>query len=351
MLKEKVKKSKGITLIALIITIIILLILLAVGIDIAMDGQIFNIAEDAVNKTNYKVGEVQNEVYDLEDEMDDIKQWACQHTFGEWVIIKEATETETGTRERVCSKCGYIQRETIPALAKEIPEIALSYSTTQDTWTNDDITAEDKKWTNKNVTVTANFVNSAEDDLSEYTIQMRKDNGNWENGNSLEYESKGKVSARVVKNGSQVGDMIDGEVNIDKTPPIVGGIIGYRDIELENEFGTYPLDPEIGIGIDVTNDGIDTVYIKFINGSDSESGILRTTFTARDLMGIVSQTYVLENSTTTLPILAVNLNSMQEVTSRATGYDEIYYYIEIESVDKAGNTSETGYPVVFYNLK
>ena len=35
------------------------------------------------------------------------------HTFGDWTIIKEATATEDGSRERECSVCGYVQTETI----------------------------------------------------------------------------------------------------------------------------------------------------------------------------------------------------------------------------------------------
>ena len=35
------------------------------------------------------------------------------HTFGDWTIIKEATATEDGSRERECSVGGYVQTETI----------------------------------------------------------------------------------------------------------------------------------------------------------------------------------------------------------------------------------------------
>ena len=36
------------------------------------------------------------------------------HTYGDWKVIKEATETEKGSRERICSVCGYMQAEVIP---------------------------------------------------------------------------------------------------------------------------------------------------------------------------------------------------------------------------------------------
>lgn len=40
----------------------------------------------------------------------------ADHTFGEWSITKEATETETGLRERHCTDCEYTAAEEIPVL-------------------------------------------------------------------------------------------------------------------------------------------------------------------------------------------------------------------------------------------
>ena len=66
------KKNKGITLIALIITIIVMLILVAVAIDVAIDGKLFDTAKDAVDKTNDKVGETQNRVDELMGELENV---------------------------------------------------------------------------------------------------------------------------------------------------------------------------------------------------------------------------------------------------------------------------------------
>ena len=41
------------------------------------------------------------------------------HTYGEWSVTKEATETETGSRERTCTVCDYMQTETIPVIEHE----------------------------------------------------------------------------------------------------------------------------------------------------------------------------------------------------------------------------------------
>lgn len=38
------------------------------------------------------------------------------HTYGDWTVVKEATEAEEGTRERACEVCGYKQTEAIPTL-------------------------------------------------------------------------------------------------------------------------------------------------------------------------------------------------------------------------------------------
>ena len=67
------RKNKGITLIALIITIVIMLILLAVSIDLVIDGKIFNSAEKAVNGTNAKVAQEQSRVDELMGKLNQIE--------------------------------------------------------------------------------------------------------------------------------------------------------------------------------------------------------------------------------------------------------------------------------------
>ena len=54
-----------------------------------------------------------------EKESEKIDKLAHTHEFGEWVVVKEATETEEGLKERTCS-CGEKQSETIAKLDASI---------------------------------------------------------------------------------------------------------------------------------------------------------------------------------------------------------------------------------------
>ena len=68
-------------------------------------------------------------IYSEEWSSDENNHWhACEcgakadtaaHTYGEWSVTKEATETETGSRERTCTVCDYMQTETIPVIEHE----------------------------------------------------------------------------------------------------------------------------------------------------------------------------------------------------------------------------------------
>ena len=56
------------------------------------------------------------------DETDHWQECSCgeklnvaNHTYGDWKVTKEATETEEGSRERGCAVCAYVQTEAIPA--------------------------------------------------------------------------------------------------------------------------------------------------------------------------------------------------------------------------------------------
>ena len=57
------KKGKGITLIALIITIIVMLILVGVTITVAINGGLFKISKESASKTEQKVGKLSALLY------------------------------------------------------------------------------------------------------------------------------------------------------------------------------------------------------------------------------------------------------------------------------------------------
>ena len=43
-----------------------------------------------------------------------------EHTYGEWKVVKEATKTAKGEKQRTCSLCGHVDSEEIPILS-DIP--------------------------------------------------------------------------------------------------------------------------------------------------------------------------------------------------------------------------------------
>ena len=60
------------------------------------------------------------------DETDHWQECSCgeklnvaNHTYGDWKVTKEATETEAGSRERGCAVCEYVQVEIIPEIGHE----------------------------------------------------------------------------------------------------------------------------------------------------------------------------------------------------------------------------------------
>ena len=118
------KKCKGITLIALIITIIILLILVGVSINLAIKGDLFGSAEKAVNGTNAKVEQEQSRVDELMGELDRVQvhNWvrngdnvSCDHCGLYLKIGQEIKYKDTGadTATITTAKTGYSEDQTI----------------------------------------------------------------------------------------------------------------------------------------------------------------------------------------------------------------------------------------------
>lgn len=53
---------------------------------------------------------------------------SAAHTYGEWTVTKEPTETENGSRERACSVCGYKQTETLDKIVYENVTTTIDYN-------------------------------------------------------------------------------------------------------------------------------------------------------------------------------------------------------------------------------
>ena len=110
------KKNRGITLIALIITVILLLILVGVSINLVLKGNLFESAQKAVDGTNSKVNEQQIIIDELMNEWDEIEKDACSHKWKEGEILLQPTCTTAGKKQKVCENCGKLLEVEIPAL-------------------------------------------------------------------------------------------------------------------------------------------------------------------------------------------------------------------------------------------
>ncbi|MDO4344894.1 MAG: LPXTG cell wall anchor domain-containing protein [Eubacteriales bacterium] len=80
------------------------------------------------------------------------------HTFGEWTVVKEATKTEKGIKERTCSMCQLKETEEIPVVSGSETETEPGGNTDDQTETNggntgnqtetDDVNTDDQTETN-----------------------------------------------------------------------------------------------------------------------------------------------------------------------------------------------------------
>ena len=110
------KKNRGITLIALIITIILLLILVGVSVNVIIKENLFSNAQKAVDGTNAKVNEQQTIMDELMNEWDEIEKDYCSHNWKDGEILLQPTCTTTGKKQVVCEICGKLLEVEIPAL-------------------------------------------------------------------------------------------------------------------------------------------------------------------------------------------------------------------------------------------
>ena len=150
------RKNRGITLIALIITIILLLILVGVSINLAIKGDLFGSAEKAVNGTNAKVEEEQTRVDELMGELERVESQNAVHNWqytdstrarirctctrckafndgdstGRTLSIGQQigeTESKTGSASITTAKSGYSSDQTLALNAEETKWVVFGY--------------------------------------------------------------------------------------------------------------------------------------------------------------------------------------------------------------------------------
>ncbi len=236
------KSTKGITLIALIITIIILLILTGVTMNIAVNGGLFNNAQRAVDDTNAKVSSTQDRVDDLMDE---------------WDTIESGIKGETSEPDS----------ESQPE--SNIPPDLTSSNTT--------FTQDPTGWTNESVKVIASTT------ISGYTLQTSQDGTSWSSTNIQTFTSNGTMYARLVNSSGTAGEYTTYDVtNIDITAP-TRVVKGMMTISRDNKQNTVRLQLN---AIKETQSGIGNVI--FYYKAESDTSYSKTTYTT--LQGQTSST-------------------------------------------------------------
>lgn len=150
------RKNRGITLIALIITIIILLILVGVSINLAIKGDLFGSAEKAVSGTNDKVAQEQTRVDELMGKLEKVEAQNAVHNWqytnstrakirctcakckafndgdstGRTLSIGQQigeTESKTGSTSITSAKSGYDSDQTLALNAEETKWVVFGY--------------------------------------------------------------------------------------------------------------------------------------------------------------------------------------------------------------------------------
>ena len=260
------KSTKGITLIALIITIIILLILTGVTMNIAVNGGLFNNAQRAVDDTNAKVSSTQDRVDDLMDE---------------WDTIESGIKGETSEPDS----------ESQPE--SNIPPDLTSSNTT--------FTQDPTGWTNESVKVIASTT------ISGYTLQTSQDGTSWSSTNIQTFTSNGTMYARLVNSSGTAGEYTTYDVtNIDITAP-TRVVKGMMTISRDNKQNTVRLQLN---AIKETQSGIGNVI--FYYKAESDTSYSKTTYTT--LQGQTSST---------------GLSTTLVATSESFAGQTIYVYAEI----------------------
>ena len=228
------KKQRGITLIALVVTIIVLIILAGISINLILGENGIITRASGAKQENIKAEERESIGFAYQNaEMELVLKGKeiTAETIGEElkkydknVTVEEIEKSEIGDLEVVVDSknatgyaeitFGKTENKYVVALKgtvteEETPTLSLTYDPPL------------SQYTNGTVTVTANT------NTSKYTVEMSTDGTSWDSVNSLTYDTNGKVYARLTDGKTE----LEGEVtNIDKNAPTVE----LEDIDYDN---------------------------------------------------------------------------------------------------------------------
>ena len=221
-ISDLLRKEKGITLVALVITIIVLIILATVAINITLgDNGIFQRAKTATKQMN---------IESAKEKLETEKASASVRTKGQRITLSDYVETvrEDNVADdaavassgdyAVVSISGYIfkveekDNDIVITYMGTSDEIEISAPTAEGILT---ITLSKTGWTNENVTATANGSQEG------YTVHMSTDGTTWTETNTLTIEENTTVYA-CLYNGIRYGAATTETVsNIDKQKPAI----------------------------------------------------------------------------------------------------------------------------------
>ena len=110
------QKQKGITLIALIITVILLLILLGTSLGIVLRGDFFGKARKTAKMTDEKISSEGNTIEKGQNDWEQMEVDICSHIWGKEQITLAPTCTTPGKKSKKCENCGKTIEIETPAL-------------------------------------------------------------------------------------------------------------------------------------------------------------------------------------------------------------------------------------------
>ena len=207
------KRNKGITLIALVVTIVVLLILTSVTVGTLM-GKNSTIKKAQEAKREQEISE-EREIVELsavqaaeKDKFGNVEKDNLNQALTENIGAGKYELKEDKTKFTIIFKGS--DSKTEHYIWKDIPIL---------TNNNVKFTYDPSTWTNQDVTVTV------ETTIEGYIIQTSKNGKDWSSTNKQVYSENGTVHVRLINENEEYNREITGNVtNIDKTKPIVTSV-------------------------------------------------------------------------------------------------------------------------------